>query len=209
MYLAYSSSLGRIPILFTQIGVPDTLCLHYGLHPLHLTDQCPCGESFSIDHSMSCPTGGFPTIRHNEERDLFAAMFTKVCHDIETEPFLQPLSGEILPQRCNTREDEARLDNSACCFWGGRFQKMFSDVRIFNPNASSYKSNAISSCYKNQEKEKKRKYEDCIRRVEQASFTPLILSCTGGASQLTTTFIKRLASQLSEKKDRTYSTTIC
>ena len=125
MYLAYSSSLGRIPILFTQIGVPDTLCLHYGLHPLHLTDQCPCGESFSIDHSMSCPTGGFPTIRHNEVRDLFAAMLTKVCHDIETEPFLQPLSGEILPQRCNTREDEARLDNSACGFWEEDSKKCF------------------------------------------------------------------------------------
>ena len=31
-------------------------------------------KSFTIDHSMSCPTGGFSTSRHNEVRDPFAAM---------------------------------------------------------------------------------------------------------------------------------------
>lgn len=83
---------------------------------------------------MSCPTCGFPTVRHNEVSDLFAAMFTEVCHDVEIEPVLQPLSREIC--YCNdVTQDEARLHISACGFWGGRFQKLFFDIKMFNPSA--------------------------------------------------------------------------
>ena len=33
-----------------------------------------CGMSFSVDHAMTCNLGGFPTIRHNEIRDLTASL---------------------------------------------------------------------------------------------------------------------------------------
>ena len=39
---------------------------------------CVCGETFSVTHAMCCPTGGFPTIRHNEVRDLVADLLTEV-----------------------------------------------------------------------------------------------------------------------------------
>ena len=41
---------------------------------------------------MICPYGGFPIIRHNEVRDLTATLLTEVCHNVATEPALQPIS---------------------------------------------------------------------------------------------------------------------
>ena len=48
--------------------------------------------------------------------------------------------------------------------------------------------------------EKKRCYEQRIREVDNNSFTPLVLSCTGGTGKLALLFYKRLASMISEKK---------
>ena len=186
----------------------DALCLRYGWQPPRLPDRCPCGASFTIDHSLSCPTGGYPTIRHNEVRDLFSEMLQEVCYDVQREPILQPLTGEILTKKTSTTDDEARLDITANGFWGGRFQRTFYDVRIFNPNSKSYRSTSVTSCYKRQEMGKKRKYEERINTVEHASFTPIILACTGGCSKITTTFIKRLSSLISQKRNLPYSKTV-
>ena len=45
---------------------------------------------------MVCHMGGFPTIRHNEIRDLTASLLTEVCHNVAAEPHLQPLNGETM-----------------------------------------------------------------------------------------------------------------
>ena len=186
----------------------DALCLRYGWVPPHMSESCPCGGKMSVEHAMSCPTGGFPTIRHNEIRDTFSHLLSDVCHDVETEPTLQSLSGETFSLRSSSRDDDARLDISARGFWGGRFEKTYFDVRVFNPNATSYTCFEVASCYRRQEQEKKRKYEERLRKVENASFTPIILSCTGGMSKLTTSFTKKLASMISEKKDTPYGSVI-
>ena len=89
---------------------------------------------------------------HNEVRDLFSEMLQEVCYDVQREPILQPLTGEILT---STTDDETRLDITANGFWGGRFQRTFYDVRIFNPNSKSYRSTSVTSCYKRQEMEKR------------------------------------------------------
>jgi len=46
---------------------------------------CACGTSFSVEHVLSCPKGGLPSLWHNEIRDLTAqsiytsmAMFLKL-----------------------------------------------------------------------------------------------------------------------------------
>ena len=52
---------------------------------------------------------------------------------------LQPLSGETLTYATANVEDGARLDISAAGFWGGQHQKAYFDVKVFNPNASSYR----------------------------------------------------------------------
>ena len=185
----------------------DERCLRYGWLPKNLTDQCPCGSAFTVEHSLSFPKGGFPTICHNEIRDLLAELIRDVCPNVETEPSLQHLNGEAFKYRSTTTDDEARLDIAANGFWGGRFERKFYDVRVFNPYASSYLSTDISTCYRQHELDKKRKYEDCIRLLEQGTFTPIILSCTGGCSKLTDNFIKRLSSLTAEKTDLPYSVT--
>ena len=66
----------------------------------------------SIEHALSCPSGGFPSVRHKELRDIIAALLSKVCHNVSTEPHLQPLSGERLQYR------SANIDDGACLAFG-------------------------------------------------------------------------------------------
>jgi hypothetical protein len=115
----------------------DALALRYGWLPSRLPSHCACGSKLSTDHALSCPKGGFPSIRHNEIRDLTANLLTEVCNDVCTEPELQPLSGELLEGKTALREDGARLDVAANGLWGGRYERTFLDVRIFNPYAPS------------------------------------------------------------------------
>ena len=148
---------------------------------------------------MNCPTGGFPTIRHNELRDFTASLLSEVCHGVSVEPHLQPLTGETFSLYSAIVEDGARLDVAANGFWGSRHQKVFIDVKVFNPNA------ILSSLYHRLEKEKRRKYEQRIRDVEMGCFTPLVFSTFGGMSTISNIFFKRLASLLADKKDVSYS----
>ncbi len=74
----------------------DVLSLRYGWDPSSTPCTCNCGTSFSVDHAMICHMGGFPTIRHNEIRDITASLLTEACHNVATEPPLQPLDGETL-----------------------------------------------------------------------------------------------------------------
>ena len=72
----------------------------------------------TVEHAFSCPFGGFPSIRHNELRDITAALLSEVCSNVRTEPPLQPLSGEQFHYRSANVEDGARLDVSDKSFWG-------------------------------------------------------------------------------------------
>ena len=78
---------------------------------------------------------------------------------------------------------------------------------MFNPFASSYRSLPIPSVYARHEKEKRDRYEERVREVERAAFTPLVFAATGGAGKLTTAFLKRVAVILAEKNDEAYCTT--
>ena len=46
-----------------------------------------------------CPRGGYPTLRHNEIRDLMADLLQEVCHDVTVEPHLQQMTGEVISGR--------------------------------------------------------------------------------------------------------------
>ena len=50
---------------------------------------------------------------------------------------LQPLSGETLQYKTANRDDNTRLDIAANGFCGGRFERSYFDVRIFNPSTPS------------------------------------------------------------------------
>lgn len=91
---------------------------------------------------------------------------------------------------------------------GGRFEKTYFDVRVLNPLAPTNRNLGPSNMYRAHEREKKRAYEQRVREVEHSTFTPLVLSATGGMGVEATTFYKRLASLLAEKWDSSYSMTL-
>ena len=119
----------------------------YNWQPLRTPSTCGCGAKFSVEHALSCPKGGFPSIRHNEIRDLTANLLTEVCNDVCIEPELQPITGESLTGASSNVQDGVRLDIAANSFWGGRFERTYFDVRVFNPYAPSNQQSSISSCY--------------------------------------------------------------
>ena len=186
----------------------DAICLRYDWALKNTPTTCSCGANFSIDHAMTCHTGGFPTIRHNEIRDITASLLTEVCHSVATEPPLQSLSGELLNPRSANRENGARLDIRARGFWN-RAQDAFFDVRVFHPNASSYRSMSLQGGFRRHEQAKKREYGERVREVEHGVFTPLVLSTTGSLGREATTFYKRLANLISIKQQVHYSQVMC
>ena len=96
----------------------DALCLRYGWYPTNLPSHCVCGNKLNVEHALSCPRGGFPSIRPNENRDITASLMSEVCHAVGTEPCLQPVIGELLTHRTANREEGAHLDIMAQSFWG-------------------------------------------------------------------------------------------
>ena len=65
-------------------------------------------------------------------------------------------------------------------FWGSRSERCFIDVCVFNPLAPSNSSSTLSSTFKKHENTKRRAYGQRIREIEHASFTPVVMSATGG-----------------------------
>ena len=98
---------------------------------------CACGVQFSVDHAMVCQRGCFIIQRQNELHDLEAEMLRMVCNDMEVEPVLQDVIGETLNHGAYKAPD-ARLDIHARGFLE-RQRSAFLDVRVFHPNANSYR----------------------------------------------------------------------
>ena len=92
----------------------DALCLRYGWYLSNLPLQCTCDKQFSVEHALSCFHGGFPSIHHNEIRDITAELLSEVCHNVGTEPPLQPITSI----RQLTGDDGTRLDVAAESFGG-------------------------------------------------------------------------------------------
>ena len=184
----------------------DALSLGYGWQPSNLPSKCVCGKSFSVDHALNCPTGGFPTIRHNELRDFTAKLMTEVCHDVCVEPPLQPLSGEHLPYATASVDDNARLDVKARGFWGipHAQQCAYFDVRGFNPNAVSYRDLNLANCYRSCEGVKRCAYEHHVHEIEHGSFTPLVFSTSGGMWKAAGVTYKCLAILIAAKREPLY-----
>ena len=89
---------------------------------------------------MICERGGFSILRHNEIRNLTANLLTEVCHNVVTEPPLQPLNGESFSHRSTNVSAEAHLDIKAHGFWN----LAQDDVSVFHPNAPCYRSKGLA-----------------------------------------------------------------
>ena len=67
-------------------GRPFTLSASPGIQLRNLPSHCVCGKTFSIDHALSCPKGGFISLRHNELRDFTAKVLAAVSYTHLTLP---------------------------------------------------------------------------------------------------------------------------
>lgn len=105
----------------------DAVALRYNWPLSNCPSHCVCGAVFSVSHMLSCPTGGFPSIRHNEVRDITAQLLTEVCHNVTVEPHLDEVTSEQFRHRSAIRGSEARLDIAANGVWGSRFERAFFD----------------------------------------------------------------------------------
>ena len=103
-------------------------------------------KKLTVEHAFTCSTGGFPTLRHNDIRDLTADLMAEITSNVCTEPELQPLSGENLQGRSANVQEGACVDIRAEDFWE-RFQDAFFDIRVFNPFAPSNRTKSLNATY--------------------------------------------------------------
>jgi hypothetical protein len=127
-------------------------------------------------------------------------LLNEVCSSVAKEPKLLPLTGEIVR---GNKADEARLDVSAVGFWRPQ-EKMFVDVRVFDPNCKTYKEMTPSLVYTRHENIKKAEYNDRVMNVERGTLTPLIFSTTGGWGKECSRFHRHLARLIAEKRNEKY-----
>ena len=143
----------------------NAVCLRYGWQPPYMQSKCTCGKQFTAEHAFSCMQGGFPTLCHNDIRDITARYLSKVCLNMEVEPELQPLSGEKLHFRTSNVDDSVQLDVRAQRSWGDKFQGALFDVRVFNPYTPSNRKSSLLLVYKRHKNEKRRAYQQGVNEV--------------------------------------------
>ena len=181
----------------------DAIAIHYNNRIKDLPSTCVCGHAFDINHAMNCKRGGFVTIRHNEIRNFEATLLSKVCCDVEIEPSLQPVTGEVMQARV-AKGDEARLDVRARGFWR-RGQNAYFDVCVTNASAASQANQPLKSVLTKHEREKKAKYNQRVINIEHGTLTPLVFTTSGSMGPECSLFHKSLADKISEKTGEQYA----
>ena len=160
----------------------------YGKDLKGFPSKCPYGQSFNMTHALNCKTGGFITFRHNRVRDFETQLLTEICNDVEIEPPLQRLEGEIINGLTGVN---AIPDVRARGFWR-EGQNAFFDVRSTNTNSESQRHLTSKKIFTKNEREKKRQYNNRIINIEHVTFTTLVFSVKGGMAKECLKFINLL-----------------
>ena len=85
----------------------DAVLLGYGWELKRLPLECVCTAKYNIDHALTCKTGGFVKLRHNEVVNVTADMLSMLCKDVRKEPTLSTTPDS---------NDELQADISVCSF---------------------------------------------------------------------------------------------
>ena len=180
----------------------DSVCMRYGWRIANTPSHCQCGQKNDIDHTLCCKKGGYVSMRHNQIRDMEAELMREVCKDVKVEPELLPLETDRI--RNGNLANKARLDVSGNGVWGP-FEKTFLDIRVMHPNAPSYRNKSISQVYATHEKEKKRSYNERVIQIEKGTFTPIVMSTSGGMGNEANRHHKRIATLIAAKRKEDYA----
>lgn len=78
-------------------------------------------------------------------------------------------------------------------------QKVFFDIRVFDAHAEKHLNSSLRECYAQNEKEKKRQYNERVLQIEHGSSILLVYSMYEGISQELGSFYNRLLNLLSKK----------
>ncbi|CAH3191579.1 unnamed protein product, partial [Porites evermanni] len=131
----------------------------------------------------------------------------KVCRNVETEPFLQPLDNEVFNLQSTVTSRKARLDMKAGGFWTPGVTAFF-DVRVTHVNSRSHQGKYTATIFEEQENEKKRKCNQRVMDVEMGTFTPLVFGTSGGMGLDCQNFLRTFANKLSTRNDEPYASLI-
>ena len=182
----------------------DVVRLRYRKHVPGLPRECACGKAYSLDHSQICKKGGFIHMRHDGPKNLWTKWCSNVFRDVESEPPLEPLSGEVFEHKSAKTDADARSDTRVRGFWK-RCRNAFFEFRVFYPFASTHKSKSPSKLYKQIADIRRREYSERIRNVEDGDFTPMILSSSGGMGPEMNIALKHLARLTAAKQNVQFS----
>ena len=180
----------------------DAIRVRYDWRVPGTPSHCVCGAKNDIDHALNCKKGPYIIKRHNRVRDTLAEIMKEVCMDVKIEPSLLPLANTNMIKG-NTAEN-ARLDVSGIGVWSP-MERTFLDIRVMHPNSPSYIKKEIKSLYQQHEKEKKRAYIERVTQVEKGSFTPFVMSTSGGMGTEAVLFVKRISELIAAKRNEDYS----
>ncbi len=143
-----------------------SISIRYGWRIKNMPLHCACGSDNSINHSLTCKTGGYSIFRHNMVRDVIAETLRETCKDVKTEPELIPIDTDYRNQPSENTAEKARLDVSSVGLWSP-LQKNFMDIRVFHPNAPSYQKKPLQSLYREHERSKKAAYNSPVIHVKK------------------------------------------
>jgi hypothetical protein len=198
----------------------DNVYLRYGLQLRDLPRKCDgCGKSFSVEHGLSCKTGGLVGARHNDARDEWAHLCSLALggSSVGTEPFIFYGAGVRAAEgrdattngststeaRNNSAGDEARGDVRARGFWKPREDCIF-DIVITDTDAKCYGDTSSKKLVERLAKRKVDKYEAACKE-RRRSFTALAYSVCGLPCESARSAEKRLGGLLAKKWERNYS----
>jgi hypothetical protein len=183
----------------------DSLRIRMGKNPLLLPEECDgCGDTFTVNHALTCAKGGLVLLRHNamaqEWHDLCASATTPTA--VSDEPLIYTGPAALRESGADQNKD-LRGDVAVQGFWKRQTTAIF-DIRVTDTDAKSYQGQSAQKSIARQEKEKKDKYVDaCVERRRQ--FTPLVYSVDGLLGSEARAASKRLACLLSQKWKCAYS----
>ena len=160
---------------------------------------CGCGKDNSYDHALSCPLGGYTSMRHNALRDTEAAIMREVCRDVKIEPGLLPVENPAILKPGTNITKGARLDISGMGVWNS-FERSYCDVRVTHHGAQSHMHKSLAQLHAENEREKNTLYADRIKQIEKSVFHALIFNTYGGMGKDCEAFNRRLAQLISEKR---------
>ena len=134
-------------------------------------------------------------------------VFSKLVLQGKLSAAMKLLDNERLHLRSAATSSEARLDIKARGFWSRGVAAVF-DVRVTHVNPRCYQNKTTSELFKEQEDEKKRKYQQRVLDAEMGSFTPLLFGTNGGMGNECQRFLKHLADKIAQKDTEPCNTVI-